>query len=46
MEGGEITERGTHQQLLQAQGKYQQMWLLQQEERKQGRMANSDPISQ
>ena len=34
MENGHIVERGTHQQLLAADGVYTRMWALQQEERK------------
>ena len=35
MENGRIIERGTHQQLLEQQGSYQQMWELQQREQQQ-----------
>jgi ATP-binding cassette subfamily B protein len=31
MEAGQIVERGTHAQLLAQQGRYAQMWALQQE---------------
>jgi ATP-binding cassette subfamily B protein len=30
MDAGRILERGTHAELLQAQGRYAQMWALQQ----------------
>ena len=30
MDAGRIVERGTHTDLLQAQGRYAQMWALQQ----------------
>jgi ATP-binding cassette subfamily B protein len=30
MDAGQIVERGTHAQLLAAQGRYAQMWALQQ----------------
>jgi len=30
MDGGRIIERGTHVQLLQASGRYAQMWRMQQ----------------
>ena len=33
MEQGRIIERGTHQQLLRAEGRYAQMWKLQREEK-------------
>ncbi|MES9860136.1 MAG: ABC transporter ATP-binding protein/permease [Candidatus Thiodiazotropha sp. LLP2] len=32
MDQGSIIEQGTHQELLQQQGRYQQMWLLQQKQ--------------
>ena len=32
MDGGRIIERGTHRELLDAQGQYAQMWALQQQE--------------
>ena len=32
MAGGRIVERGSHWSLLEAQGRYAQMWLLQQQE--------------
>ncbi len=36
MEGGQIVERGTHSQLLEANGLYAQMWALQQREESSG----------
>ncbi|HEX22254.1 MAG TPA: ABC transporter ATP-binding protein/permease [Chromatiales bacterium] len=33
MDAGRIIERGTHQELLAAQGRYAEMWILQQKER-------------
>jgi ATP-binding cassette subfamily B protein len=35
MEAGQIVERGTHAQLLALQGRYAQMWALQQESSEQ-----------
>ncbi len=32
MEAGQIVERGTHQELLEAQGSYARMWILQQKQ--------------
>ena len=32
MENGRIVERGSHQQLIAAAGRYAQMWALQQQE--------------
>ena len=34
MDGGSIVERGTHADLLTADGAYAKMWRLQQEERR------------
>ncbi|EGV51804.1 ABCB family ABC transporter ATP-binding protein/permease [endosymbiont of Riftia pachyptila] len=33
MDQGRVIEQGTHRELLEQQGRYQQMWLLQQQER-------------
>ncbi|EGW53645.1 lipid A export ATP-binding/permease protein MsbA [endosymbiont of Tevnia jerichonana (vent Tica)] len=33
MDQGRVIEQGTHRELLERQGRYQQMWLLQQQER-------------
>jgi ATP-binding cassette subfamily B protein len=33
MDGGRIVERGSHAELLEADGQYAQMWRLQQQER-------------
>lgn len=37
MEAGRIIERGTHQELIQQNGTYAQMWALQQQEGRQGK---------
>ena len=37
MEAGRIIERGTHQELIQQHGTYAQMWVLQQQEGRQGK---------
>ena len=37
MDAGRITERGTHRQLLAREGRYAELWRLQQEERKKHR---------
>jgi ATP-binding cassette subfamily B protein len=43
MDQGRIVEQGTHQTLLQQQGRYQQMWLLQQKQQQDRIGAGSRP---
>ncbi len=44
MDGGTITERGPHQQLLEQQGRYAEMWALQlQEEEKKMESSTTEP---
>jgi len=43
MEGGRIVERGPHQALLEAGGRYAQMWALQQQEEEAAGPLDADP---
>ncbi|MGQ0619837.1 MAG: ABCB family ABC transporter ATP-binding protein/permease [Panacagrimonas sp.] len=43
MDGGHIVERGTHDQLLAADGVYAQMWMLQQREAEEAPMGSPAP---
>jgi ATP-binding cassette subfamily B protein len=43
MEGGRIVERGRHQALLEAGGRYAQMWALQQQEEEAAEPLNAEP---
>lgn len=47
LEGGRIVERGTHSALLEAEGRYAQMWSAQQQEAALGSpvVASADPVA-
>ncbi len=45
LEHGRITERGTHAELLAANGSYARMWALQQQHRRDGAEEGTDPRS-